>query len=1065
MRGVGLVVRPGAALATARTALGLVGAYLAVPSDGVRAAVWVLAGVGVASSLLLATRHQRLGDPLATWLLAAGITLLCLGQAVGLTGAPSPSFADLPRLLAYPAIAMAVIAFQRDRIRHDRASMLDALVLTVAAAQAGWLSLVEPVLYDSSADLATMAVTGAYPLGDLLVLGVVARLGFAVIGSRDTAARLIGLGLAIGVAAEVGAAVTDMPALTIGWLPGFALLVLAVQHPSMATTPGILRTAPLVSPWRFVILLGLACLVSPILVLTHPVGDQLSIAAVVLGGAGLLFTLALLRILSLLGHLRSALRREHVLREATAALVGAADRSGVRDAALDAAVDLVDQPGSRAWRIDGDPGGTIAQATDDLDVATFLDAADLTLFPNAATGIDVLSGPSMLHATLGVPSTQSLVLVALPARGPAREAAVVAAELPPSLLTIASLESLAKTMALALDRLDVGEVMLERRSERRLRLMLQYASDVICILDHDLTIVHVTPAVEPIVGMPAPELLGMNWLDVVADSDREVARDLVSLAQGGRPARGEVRLNSEDGHTRHVDAVVIHVVDEDLIGFVITCHDVTERHELEQQLTHQAFHDALTGLANRALFRDRLGHAMARARGAGSYGVLFVDLDDFKTVNDSLGHAAGDTLLREMTTRLRGCLREGDTAARLGGDEFAILLEDVEDDDHCVTIADRLLEALAEPFHVDGTEVTTGASIGIAIGHGGHSAPEDLMRNADLALYDAKNHGKNRYAVFAPTMHEAALARLSLTSDLRHAIERDEITVYYQPLVDLETGTIKGLEALARWKHPEHGLLLPGQFISLAEETGLIIPLGRKVLRTALFEAVGWQRRHPEHQKLHMAVNVSGRQLLEPTIVEDVKSAINDSGIDPTTVVLEITESVLLPGDGTMINRLHALSALGLALYIDDFGTGYSSLSYLQMLPVDGLKLAQEFVETLPGGDTEAGLVRTIRNLADTLGLSTVIAEGIEKPEQWRSLLSLGYSVGQGFHLAVPMPAERIPDFLSGMNRPGDGDWERSRDAASAVLSQLSHDGDGLAGVTGTHHADVETATEETSLA
>ncbi|MGZ4631112.1 MAG: putative bifunctional diguanylate cyclase/phosphodiesterase [Actinomycetes bacterium] len=633
-----------------------------------------------------------------------------------------------------------------------------------------------------------------------------------------------------------------------------------------------------------------------------------------------------------------------------------------------------------------------------------------------------------MHATLGIPSTQTRVVVALPARGPAREAAIVSTELPPSPRTIASLESLAKTMALALERLDVGEVMLERRSERRLRLMLQYASDVICILDHDLTIVHVTPAVEPIVGLPAPELLGMNWLDVVVNADREAARDLVSRAQGGRPARGEVRLNSEDGHNRHVDAVVTHVVDEDLMGFVVTCHDVTERHELEQQLTHQAFHDALTGLANRALFRDRLGHAMARSRGAGSYGVLFIDLDDFKTVNDSLGHAAGDTLLREMTTRLGDCLREGDTAARLGGDEFAVLLEDVEDDNHCVRIAERLLERLAEPFDVDGTEVTTGASIGIAIatGQGGPAAPEDLMRNADLALYDAKNHGKNRYAVFAPTMHEAALARLSLTSDLRHAIERREITVYYQPLVDLETGTINGLEALARWEHPLLGMLQPGQFIALAEETGLIIPLGRMVLRTALFAAVRWQRQHADHTQLHMAVNVSGRQLLDPSIVDDVKSAIKDSGIDPSTVVLEITESVLLPGDGTMIDRLNALSALGVALYIDDFGTGYSSLSYLQMLPVNGLKLAQEFVETLPGGETEAGLVRTIRDLADTLGLSTVVAEGIERPDQWRSLLSLGYRVGQGFHLAVPMPAERVPEFLSGLSNPGDGDWERS---------------------------------------
>jgi diguanylate cyclase (GGDEF)-like protein/PAS domain S-box-containing protein len=565
---------------------------------------------------------------------------------------------------------------------------------------------------------------------------------------------------------------------------------------------------------------------------------------------------------------------------------------------------------------------------------------------------------------------------------------------------------------------------------------------VICILDHDLTIVHVTPAVEPIVGMPAPELLGMNLLEVVADADRDAARDLVSLAQGGRPARGEIRLNTADGTARHVDAVVTEVIDEDLTGFVVTCHDITERSQLEQQLTHQAFHDALTGLANRALFRDRLGHAMARARGAGGYGVLFIDLDDFKTVNDSLGHAAGDSLLREMTVRLRECLRDGDTAARLGGDEFAILLEDVDGDEHCVTIAQRLLEALHTPFEIAGTDVTTGASIGIALGTpGATTTPEDLMRNADLALYDAKNAGKNRYAVFAPQMHEKALARLSLTSDLRHAIERGELVVYYQPLIALDSGAITGLEALVRWNHPERGMLQPGQFIALAEETGLIVPLGRAVLRTALRAAASWQTAHPSHGGLRIAVNVSGRQLQDASFVDDVRAILAETGITPTTVVLEITESILLPGDEVIVARLNALAELGVHLYIDDFGTGYSSLSYLQMLPVNGLKLAQEFVEALPGSDSESGLVRTIRDLAETLGLSNVVAEGIERSEQWDSLVSLGYSVGQGFHLALPMPAELVPNFLTGVSRAGDTPWHGERNYVAPVEELGAHQG------------------------
>ena len=1018
------------------SALALMTAYVALPGDGPRAAVWTVAALAAASAMVLATRRTGAADPLPGWLFAAGLCLLGCGQAVALGGGGSPSYADIPRLFVYPTLAAGVIAFQRDRIRHDRASMLDALVVTVAAAQAGWLVLIAPVLTEDSAGATATVVASAYPLGDLLLIGVLARLGFATLGSHDPAARLVVIGLGAGTLSEVAAAVTDRPALTGGWLVGLALAVLATTHPSMATPTPPPTGARHTSAWRFVVLLGLACLVSPLLVLTHPGRNEVTKAAIVLGGSVLLFTLALLRIVSLLGRLRRALRREHVLRGATSALVGAADRPRVRDAALASALEMLDQPGAQAWRVDGDPGGTVAQATGDLDVATFLDSAELALLPDGEEGISVLPGPSLLHATLGVLSSHTLVLIGLPARGMGREAAIIAVPLAPSPRTVDALEALAGTMALALERLDVGEILVERRSERRLRLMLRYASDVICILDHDLTVVHVTPAVEPIVGLPAMELLGLNWLELVADVDREAARDLVSLAQGGRPARGEVRLNTEDGRTRHVDAVVTEVIDEDLMGFVVTCHDVTERHDLEQQLTHQAFHDALTGLANRALFRDRLGHAMARSRGAGGYGVLFVDLDDFKTVNDSLGHAAGDELLREMTTRLRGCLRDGDTAARLGGDEFAILLEDVEDDEHCVVIARRLLDALRLPFDVGGTEITSAASIGIAVGQPGPATPEDLMRNADLALYDAKNSGKNRYAVFAEQMHEAALARLSLTSDLRHALDRGELTVYYQPLVALDTGEITGLEALVRWNHPERGLLQPGQFISLAEETGLIVPLGRAVLRAALESAVRWQHEHPGHGGLRIAVNVSGRQLQDPGIVDDVRVILEDTGIDPQTVVLEITESVLLPGDHTILDRLNGLADLGVHLYIDDFGTGYSSLSYLQMLPVNGLKLAQEFVDSLPGTESESGLVRTIRDLAETLGLATVVAEGIERPEQWSSLVSLGYRVGQGFHLALPMPAERVPSFLSGARRPGESGWQPGDSVVSEQSSE-----------------------------
>ena len=975
--------------------------------------LWVGAGLG--GVLVVAAFHGRRGQPerLTWWLTGFGLGVVCLAHAPFLV--QDAGLLRLVGVAGYGALAAAVAAFHRDRAVRDWAGLLDALVVTVAAALAGWGTLLYPIVRDGGLPLRATVLGIAFPLAGLLLLACVSRLSFSLTGTTEAPLHLLAAGVVVGLVGDAASWVTGYAPLAAAWFVGAALVASAAR-----LDRGPVRRSPGAAPtslWRFVALLALACLVPPTVVLTHAEGHGLTEPLVILGGAVLLFVLALMRMGNLLGQLRRASRRERVLREATAALVKATDRGTVRDAALETALALLELPGVRAWRVDGDPGGTIAQATDDEDVSTFLDASELAVIPDSQGGIVVVPGPTLMHATLAVPSTQDLVVIGLPTRGPAREAALVAVPAPLAPETLAALQALAATMALALERLDVGQILVERRSERRLRLMLQYASDVICILDHDLTVVHVTPAVEPLLGQPAPELLGLDWLDVVAEDDRDTARELIGLARGGRPVRGELRLVADDGRVRLLDTVVTEVVDEDLTGFVITCHDITDRSQLEQQLTHQAFHDALTGLANRALFRDRLGHAMARARGAGGYGVLFLDLDDFKTVNDSLGHAAGDALLRETTERIRSVLREGDTAARLGGDEFAVLLEDVETAADCEHIAGRLVEVLAEPMDVERTEVTTGASIGIVVGHE-RQTPEELMRNADLALYEAKTAGKGRYAVFAPEMHDAAIARLSLTSELRHAIDRGELVVHYQPLISLGDAEITGLEALVRWEHPQRGLLPPGSFIPLAEETGLVIPLGRWVLREALFTTVRWQRDHPEYADLRIAVNVSGRQLQDPEFVDDVRAALRDTGIAPSTVVLEITETVLLPGEGSIVERLDELAELGVHLYIDDFGTGYSSLSYLQQLPVDGIKLAQEFVGALPGTSTEVGLVRTIRDLADTLGLAAVVAEGIERPEQWSSLLALGYELGQGFHLAMSMPAESVDELLAAAKPP-----------------------------------------------
>jgi diguanylate cyclase (GGDEF)-like protein len=426
---------------------------------------------------------------------------------------------------------------------------------------------------------------------------------------------------------------------------------------------------------------------------------------------------------------------------------------------------------------------------------------------------------------------------------------------------------------------------------------------------------------------------------------------------------------------------------------------------------HQAFHDSLTGLANRAAFLDRLGHALAVAeRSSSSAAVLFLDLDRFKTINDSLGHAAGDELLVAVAARLGDCLRDGDTPARFGGDEFAVLLEGVTGTDEAEAVAARVLEALRPPFEVHGRRVSISASVGIAMAN---RRDQDILRDADLAMYRAKSDGRDRHAMFEPQMHAALVEGLQLESDLRRAVEQDEFVVHYQPIVDLTTGSILGVEALVRWEHAERGLVPPGAFIPLAEETHLIVPIGRHVLRTACAQAAGWVERHGD---LTMSVNLSAAQLEHPDLVGDVAAALRDSGLEPARLMLEITETVLMANEAATIGRLRELKELGVQLAVDDFGTGYSSLTYLRDFPLDVLKVAKPFVDGL-GGDGEQGvaLARAIIELGESCRLD-VVGEGIELNEQRNGLLQLGCRLGQGFLFARPAEPGAI-DALLGEGR------------------------------------------------
>ena len=433
--------------------------------------------------------------------------------------------------------------------------------------------------------------------------------------------------------------------------------------------------------------------------------------------------------------------------------------------------------------------------------------------------------------------------------------------------------------------------------------------------------------------------------------------------------------------------------------------DITSRKAAEERLLHDAFHDPLTGLPNRALFMDRLGMAIVHAKRRLSYtfAVLFIDLDRFKNVNDSLGHSVGDELLIAVARRLESCLRPGDTVARLGGDEFTILLAEVADVDHAVQVAQRMHGEMARPFQVQGHEVFVTLSLGITLGAGGdYERPEDVLRDADTAMYGAKGSGKARDAIFDRDMHDRAVALLRLETDLRLAIERSELEVHYQPIISLTNGKIDAFEALLRWRHPTRGLLRPDSFIPVAEETGLIVPMGWWVLREACRQLAEWQALPWTGEHLAVTVNLSGKQLIQADVVERIAEILRETGIRPGGLRLEITEGTIMGQAEDAIAKLLALRGFGVKLYIDDFGTGYSSLSYLHRLPVDALKIDRSYISEMNGGDDRSEIVGTIVTLARILRMD-VAAEGIETAEQVSRLRALSCHYGQGYFFSEPL--------------------------------------------------------------
>ncbi len=549
-----------------------------------------------------------------------------------------------------------------------------------------------------------------------------------------------------------------------------------------------------------------------------------------------------------------------------------------------------------------------------------------------------------------------------------------------------------------------------RQGLRRLGALVQGLNDAIFVVDRTGAISYASPRAGALLGLAADDLVGRRLEDSLGaqESDR-VARQLkgaVTLPLGAHEELAGVFAGA-NGDPREFEMSIVNMLgDNDVAGLVVTMRDVTIKRELARELEQRVFHDDLTQLANRSLFLDRLDQARLRSRRTGSaIAVMFIDLDDFKAVNDGLGHAAGDTLLCAVSGRLSECLRPSDTIARLGGDEFAVLLDGVADVAEVMTIAQRLLEVLQLPVEIDELSVTVPASVGIAIAEQGH-AHTNLMRDADIALYRAKEQGKNRIALFDTSMGWEAYSRLRLRSQLESAIENDELRVLFQPIISLDSSEIVGVEALVRWEHPKLGTLSPSEFIPIAEESALITLIGRWVLQQACAQAALWNK---GDRDLYVSVNVSARQLREPGFAAEIAAALADSGLDPKQLMLELTESALIDESAGQ-NLVDNVAPLGIGIAIDDFGTGYSSLEYLTRFPVNVVKIDRSFVSRL-NEDGMRAVVKSMAAISSVMGY-TSIAEGVETAEEAADLIGLDYGFAQGFLYSHPVGAAEIDTLL-----------------------------------------------------
>ena len=1006
-------------------------AYLAVPELQVGWFFNVISLSAVAAILVGVRVHRpRHVVPwylfaVAQFLFAGGDVIAYNYQAFFGTELPFPAISDPFYLAVYPCIVIGLIRIISLRSPgRDLEAVIDGLIISIGAATLSWQLILAPIAAAADVTIDQTLVALAYPAGDLVLLTVVVRLALMAGRRRASLYLMVGAVLALLATDSIYSyaniqGIEYVPGLLdVGWGAFYLLWGVAALHPSMAELTTRASDEEGRPSWIRLGALAGATLVTELLQFIQDATDGVSQPFLYVATT-VLFVLVLARMAGLIQRLQTAADRQRTMRVAASGLVTAVDTRGVLDVAIRAAhalagtaatlrVVVATEAGQLQIAGQGDGGTVIGEP---LDVSM----ADVPI-GSPAESIDVVapgSLPSILANALQLPAQARFAgLIPIPVGTVRMGLFVIASRDRPRRALVDSLIGLASQVGQAMESLALTEIRSEVRSQRRLESLIQNSSDVILILDERTGVQFASSAADRVLGYPAEDLQTRTLADLVRPE--ELTRVLAFLERivsndGPSTAAIEFEIRRADGRWLHVETLVSNLIrDPDVRGIVLNLRDISERKAFEEQLSRQAFNDALTGLPNRALFLDRIEHALARQlRNAETITVFFLDLDDFKTVNDSLGHTAGDQLLMQAAERLRQCLRPSDTAARFGGDEFSVLVEVAGEP---ILLAERILATLREPFVLDGTEVQISATIGIATSQRSSTATE-LLRDADVAMYAAKAEGKGGWRQFEPSMHESVRTRLELKGALERGIAAGEFVLHYQPIVDMATGQLRGIEALVRWIHPERGLVSPIEFIPLAEETGLIVPLGRWVLEEAsraslALEALGGDIPY-------MSVNLSARQLQQPELVGEIDRLIRDSGVTPGRLVLEITESAMMRDTDLMVSRLLGLRELGIRIAIDDFGTGYSSLNYLRHLPVDIVKIDQSFVTGIVTDPAQRAVVATIIDLGHLLGLQ-LIAEGVETPDQRDVLTTLGCELGQGFLWARPIELDGVISYRTG---------------------------------------------------